>query len=117
LLPDAESVTLQDSIALTIRPIRPDDARLLQRLLLRLSPKSNYVRFLGLRKALSDEEAEVLANVDYQRRMALVATNELSAGKNLRIRCRPGTGHCRECPGGTQRRRASAIKRTGAAND
>ena len=72
--PESEAVDLRDGTPLFIRPIRPDDAPRLQALFARLSPESIFLRFLGLRKELSDEQAERLANVDYQTRMALVAT-------------------------------------------
>lgn len=71
-----EAVTLRDGTAITIRPIRPDDARRLQELFAQLSPESIAFRFLGHPKELPDEQAEQLANVDYRTRMALVATRE-----------------------------------------
>jgi RimJ/RimL family protein N-acetyltransferase len=71
-----ETVTLGDGTMVTIRPIRPDDAPRLQALFYRLSPESIALRFLGHPKELPDEEAQRLANVDYQTRMALVATGE-----------------------------------------
>ncbi|MBF8282617.1 MAG: N-acetyltransferase protein [Anaerolineales bacterium] len=69
-----ETVTLPDGTAVTLRPIRPDDVPRLQALHSRLSPETIYLRFLGMHPTLFDKEAEKLANVDYQTRMALVAT-------------------------------------------
>jgi GNAT superfamily N-acetyltransferase len=69
-------VTLCDGTAAIIRPIHADDALRLQALFARLSPESIFFRFLGPRKELPNEQAEDLANVDYQTRMALVATYE-----------------------------------------
>lgn len=57
-----------------IRPIRPDDAAGLQALHSRLSPESRYLRFLSSRASLPRDEAVKLATVDYQTRMAFVAT-------------------------------------------
>jgi RimJ/RimL family protein N-acetyltransferase len=71
-----EAVTLRDGTTVTIRPIRPDDARRLQELFARLSPESISFRFLGQPRELPYEQAEQLANVDYHTRMALVATRE-----------------------------------------
>jgi acetyltransferase len=71
-----ESVVLRDGTAVTIRAIRPDDARRLQELFERLSPESIYLRFLEQRKAVSNREAERLATVDYDKQMALVATRQ-----------------------------------------
>src|SRR5574341_2377408 len=69
-----ETVTLPGGAAVTLRPIRPDDVPRLQVFHTRLSPETIYLRFLGMHPTLSDKEAEKLANVDYQTRMALVAT-------------------------------------------
>jgi ribosomal protein S18 acetylase RimI-like enzyme len=76
-------VVLHDGTSLTIRPIRPDDEPRLQALLSRLSPKTVYLRFHGQRKMLPDAELERLANVDYEARMALVATDEHRGGHNI----------------------------------
>jgi ribosomal protein S18 acetylase RimI-like enzyme len=69
-----ETITLPDGTAVTLRPIRPDDAARLQAFHTHLSQETIYLRFLGMHPTLSDKEAEKLANVDYQTRMALVAT-------------------------------------------
>lgn len=71
-----ERVSLRDGTLVSIRPIRPEDAPRLQALFRRLSPASIYLRFLGYRKMLSDEEARSLAEVDYHNRMAFVACVE-----------------------------------------
>ena len=75
-LPTPEAVTLRDGATVTIRPIRPDDAPRLQALHARLSPETIYLRFLGTHPVLSNREAERLASVDYETRMAFVATRE-----------------------------------------
>ena len=69
-----ETVTLRDGTTVTVRPIRPDDVSRLQALFTRLSPESIFFRFLGYRNELPYAEAQDLANVDCQTRMALVAT-------------------------------------------
>lgn len=74
--PDRWPFQLRDGTMVTLRPIRPDDAPRLQTLFARLSPRSIFLRFLGHRKELPLKLAERLANVDYQTRMALVATRE-----------------------------------------
>jgi len=73
VLPDPEPLTLKDGTRAIIRPIRPDDAEDLQTTFQRLSMESIYLRFLSFKKELSDEEAQVLATVDYTSRMAYVA--------------------------------------------
>ena len=72
--PAPETVSLNDGTTVTLRPIRPDDAPRLQALHSRLSPETIYLRFLGMHLTLSNTEAERLANVDYETRMAFVAT-------------------------------------------
>ena len=74
--PTSEQFLLGNGMAVTIRPIRPDDAPRLQALLARLSPESIFLRFLEYLKALTPEQASSLANVDYHSRMALVAALE-----------------------------------------
>jgi acetyltransferase len=57
----------------TIRPIRPDDAEMLQTLVRGLSPESRYFRFVS---AMQELPARMLARytlIDYDREMALVA--------------------------------------------
>jgi acetyltransferase len=70
----SESITLTDGTHIIIRPIHPDDADDLQSTFMRLSTQSIYLRFLSYKKELSDEEARRLANVDYIKQMAFVAT-------------------------------------------
>jgi RimJ/RimL family protein N-acetyltransferase len=69
----SETVALRDGTEVKIRPIRPDDAPRLQALFGRLSPESIFYRFLGKPKDLPDEQAQRLANVDYDSHMAFVA--------------------------------------------
>lgn len=70
---DPETVTLKDGTEVVIRPIRPDDATELQEAFQRLSMESIYLRFLSVKKVLTDEEARKLSTVDYTACMAFVA--------------------------------------------
>jgi acetyltransferase len=79
----SEVISLRDGMQVIIRPVRPDDAPGLQALFNRLSPRSIYHRFLGFRKALPDQEAKRLAEVDYQAKMALVATYDKHGRENI----------------------------------
>lgn len=67
-----EVVTLKDGSRVTLRPIRPDDAPRLQEAFSRLTPQTIYMRFLQAAKGLTDQQARELAEVDYQKRMAIV---------------------------------------------
>jgi RimJ/RimL family protein N-acetyltransferase len=65
-------LTLPDGARVHARPIRPDDEPRLVDLYARLSGDSRYQRFFSVMKRLPPDWAHFLANVDYQRRFALV---------------------------------------------
>lgn len=71
-------IVLKDGSRLRIRPITPDDERRLSALYERLSRQTAYQRFFTVMRRLPPDWAHILANVDYRRRLALVA--ELQAG-------------------------------------
>lgn len=73
-LPQPEVIALKDGTLVTIRPIQPEDAVILKSGFLRLSQESIYYRFMSDKRHLSDEEAHRFASVDYQTRMAFIAT-------------------------------------------
>jgi RimJ/RimL family protein N-acetyltransferase len=66
-------VTLDDGTQVRLRPIRPDDERRLIDLYGRLSRQTVYQRFFTIMKRLPSQWAHLFANVDYRRRLALVA--------------------------------------------
>lgn len=67
----------------TIRPIQPDDARMLQELVQGLSPESRYFRFVSAMSELSGPMLARLTLIDYDREMALVAVlKERKAGED-----------------------------------
>lgn len=82
-LPEPIAIALADGAPAQIRPIRPDDARRLQAFHARLSSDTIYLRWLSAHPALSDAEAETLANVDYVRRMAFVAVRPTPQGETV----------------------------------
>ncbi|MFZ2986365.1 GNAT family N-acetyltransferase [Ideonella sp.] len=57
----------------TIRPVRPDDAEMLQQLVRELSPESRYFRFVSSMKELPARMLARYTLIDYDREMALVA--------------------------------------------
>jgi RimJ/RimL family protein N-acetyltransferase len=67
------TVRLRDGTAMRLRPIRPDDAGALIALYDRLSPESAYQRFFTVMRRLPPDWARTLANVDHDRRAAIVA--------------------------------------------
>ena len=66
-------VTLRDGARVRMRPIRPDDEPRLVALYEHLSQDTRYQRFFSVMRRLPPDWAHFLANVDYQRRFALVA--------------------------------------------
>lgn len=68
------SFTLADGRVVAIRPVRPDDGERIQALVSRLSPQSSYFRFLEVVQQLSEKQLYEFTHLDYQARMAFVAT-------------------------------------------
>jgi acetyltransferase len=66
-------ITLRDGSRLRLRPIRPEDQDRLSALYDGLSRQSAYQRFFAVMKRLPPDWAHFLANVDYERRLALIA--------------------------------------------
>jgi acetyltransferase len=66
-------VTLRDGSRLRLRPIRPEDQDRLIAFYDGLSRHTAYQRFFAVMKRLPPDWARLLANVDYERRLALIA--------------------------------------------
>ncbi len=64
---------LSDGSTVRIRPIRPDDRRMLIDFHGRQTPESIYFRYFSPHPRLSERELEHLTNIDYRTRMAFVA--------------------------------------------
>jgi RimJ/RimL family protein N-acetyltransferase len=79
----AHGVTTRDGGQVFIRPIRPEDADRLIDFYDRLSRHTAYQRFFTIMKRLPPDWARMLANVDYVKRLALVAEAETSRGLEL----------------------------------
>jgi RimJ/RimL family protein N-acetyltransferase len=76
-------LALKNGETLRIRPIRPDDEPRLVALYNRLSSRTAYQRFFTVMRRLPSDWAHYFANVDYRRRLALVAERETVAGVEL----------------------------------
>jgi len=68
-------VTLTDGAEVRLRPIQPEDEAALTALYERLSPQTAYQRFFTAMRRLPPDWVHILANVDYERRMAIVAVD------------------------------------------
>ncbi|GIZ51779.1 bifunctional acetate--CoA ligase family protein/GNAT family N-acetyltransferase [Noviherbaspirillum aridicola] len=60
----------------TLRPVRPDDAEMLQDFVRRMSPESRYFRFVSTMRELPLRMLARFTLIDYDREMALVAVHE-----------------------------------------
>jgi acetyltransferase len=90
-----ENLTLPDGQTLLLRPIRPEDEPLYQKLFARLSQEEILLRFLSPVRTLSHSLAARLSQIDYAREMALVLIGPDSAGEaelygGARISADPG---------------------------
>ena len=97
-----QRLTLADGLAVTIRPIRPDDGELEQDFVRNLSDESRYFRFSETVRELSPRMLSHFTRVDYDRHMALIAVSERD-GHEIQI------GVARYVAGGDRRRCEFAI--------
>ena len=67
---------LRDGGEYLVRPIRPDDAHMLQQLVKGLSPQSRYFRFVSQLAELPPSMLAKFTLIDYDREMALVAVKQ-----------------------------------------
>lgn len=67
---------LPDGTEIVIRPIRPEDAQLLQEFVRGLSEESRYFRFISSIQELSPKTVARMTQIDYDREMALIAVIE-----------------------------------------
>lgn len=68
---------LADGTDITIRPIRPEDAELVQDFVRNLSEQTRYFRFMNSVQELSQAMLVRFTQIDYSREMALVAVTEV----------------------------------------
>jgi acetyltransferase len=68
-----EEIPLRDGRRVSVRPIRADDAPLLQRLFAGLSERSRYQRFMQYVSELSPAMLVRFTRIDYHRELALLA--------------------------------------------
>lgn len=65
-----------------LRPIRPEDATLLQEFIRNLSDESRYMRFVSMLRELTPRMLARYTRIDYDREVALVATAQVSNPEN-----------------------------------
>jgi acetoin utilization protein AcuC len=64
--------TFADGLEVFFRPVKPTDARRLQRMFYSLSQETIRMRYHGTIRTLTNEAAQELANIDYSRDMAII---------------------------------------------
>jgi acetyltransferase len=88
------TTTTKGGLRLFIRPIKPEDAPLLEGLFNSLSEQSVYYRFFTPLKTLSRDALAYLTQIDYDRDMALVAIHRTEQEKEMlgvaRLMTKPG---------------------------
>jgi acetyltransferase len=75
---------LPDGTDITIRPIRPEDAEMVQEFVRGLSDEAKYFRFMNTMHELSQTMLVRFTQIDYDREMALMAVTE-EGGKEVEI--------------------------------
>jgi len=75
---------LADGTDITIRPIRPEDAKLVQDFVRNLSDETKYFRFMNTVHELSEAMLVRFTQIDYSREMALIAVTE-EQGKEVEL--------------------------------
>lgn len=68
---------LADGTDITIRPIRPEDAELVQSFVRGLSDESKYFRFMSSMQELTETMLVRFTQIDYSREMALIAVTRM----------------------------------------
>ncbi|MEQ1600395.1 MAG: bifunctional acetate--CoA ligase family protein/GNAT family N-acetyltransferase [Methylophilaceae bacterium] len=68
---------LADGTDITIRPIRPEDAELVQNFVRGLSEESKYFRFMNSMQELTETMLVRFTQIDYSREIALIAVTEI----------------------------------------
>lgn len=69
---------LKDGTAITIRPIRPEDAELEKKFVQQLSPQTKYFRFMSDLHELTPAMLVRFTQIDYDREMALLAVTNVN---------------------------------------
>ena len=75
---------LADGTDITIRPIRPEDAELVQEFVRGLSDETKYFRFMSSLHELTETMLVRFTQIDYSREMALIAVTE-GQGKETQL--------------------------------
>ncbi len=76
---------LRDGTQMTIRPIRPEDAELVQQFVRELSEESRYFRFMNSMHELTETMLVRFTQIDYSKEVAIIALTEPESASELGI--------------------------------
>jgi len=68
------SETLRNGLEIRIRALHPDDGERIVEAFSKLDPESIYTRFFRYKKEVSEADLQLIRELDFERRVALVAT-------------------------------------------
>ena len=68
------SETLRNGLTIRIRALRPDDCDRIVEAFNKLEPETIYTRFFRYKKEVTEADLKMIAEMDFDRRIALVAT-------------------------------------------
>lgn len=74
---------LADGTPVTLRPIRPEDAEMVQAFVRGLSDETRYLRYMNARRELTPAMTAHFTQIDYDREMALIAVAEVNGADTM----------------------------------
>lgn len=93
-----QGIELPDGTAITLRPIRPEDAEIEREFVNGLSEQSRYFRFMGSMREIPPDLLSRFTHIDYDKEMALIATIQTPSGEReigvARYASLPEPGSC-----------------------
>lgn len=79
------SIETQSGLAVSIRPIRPEDANLELDFVKHLSERSRYLRFMNSQQTLTPKMLSRFTQIDYDREMAFIATTTNHQNQTIEV--------------------------------
>ncbi|MBP7936563.1 MAG: GNAT family N-acetyltransferase [Phycisphaerae bacterium] len=77
------TTTLNDGTEIMVRPIRPDDERLIKEMFYSFSEKTVYLRYHNTLKSMPHNKLQVFCNVDYDTEMALIGVTGVAGSEEV----------------------------------
>ena len=112
----AHCATLRDGTALTVRPIRPEDAQMELAFVEALSEQSRYLRFFSAARQLTPRMLARFTQVDYERELALIAVVPVVVPAAVPAPAPTAGAHTTETPSSAQQCLAGVARYTPTAD-